>query len=179
VDRAISLARDLKDRAPKLFGIATGVDGLDDLFFTVDIKDGKAIKKALGGYPFRAVINLTGMPDTGKSLMAEQFAIKQASLGYPPCFVTVETPAPFLIQGLKMRANAMGVNWEEIEDRIVLIDAASYEILREDLPSLLNTLERAIEEYEIKSVIIDSITGLYEAKEMMARTIVREVFSLP
>jgi len=177
IDRAISLARDLKEKSPKLFGIATGVEGLDDLFFTVEIKEGKVVKKPLGGYPFRAVINLTGMPDTGKSLMAEQFAVKQASLGYTSCFVTVETPAPFLIQGIKMRASAMGIEWEGIEDKIVIIDAASYETLREDIPSLLKTIEKAIEDYEVKSVIIDSVTGLYEAREMLARTIVREIFN--
>lgn len=177
VEKAISLASELKEKAPKLFGIPTGVEGLDELFFTVELKDGKALKKPLGGYPFRAVINLTGMPDTGKSLMAEQFAIKQASLGYPSCFVTVENPAPFLIQGIKMRTNAMGIEWEDIESKIVVIDAATYEILRDDLSSLLKTIEKAIESYEVKSVIIDSITGLYEAKEMMARTIVREVYN--
>lgn len=177
LEKAISLASELKEKAPKLFGIPTGVEGLDDLFYTVELKEGKALKKPLGGYPFRSVINLTGMPDTGKSLMAEQFAIKQVSLGYPSCFVTVETPAPFLIQGLKMRASAMGAEWEEIENRIVIIDAASYEILREDLPTLLKTIEKAIEDYETKSIIIDSITGLYEARETMARIIVREIFS--
>lgn len=177
IERALSLAGDLKDKAPKLFGIASGVEGLDELFYSVELKNGKVIKKPLGGYPHRAVINLTGMPDTGKSLMAEQFTVKQASLGYPVCFVTVESPAPFLIQGLRIRSNAMGIKWEEVENKIAIIDAATYSILREDLSSLLKTIEKAIEEYEIKSVIVDSITGLYEAKEIMARSIVREVFN--
>ncbi len=177
IEKAISLAGDLKDKAPKLFGIASGVEGLDELFYSVELKNGKVIKKSLGGYPHRAVINLTGMPDTGKSLMAEQFAVKQASLGYPVCFVTVESPAPFLIQGLRMRSSAMEIAWESIEDKIAIIDAASYSILREDLPSLLKTIEKAIDSYNIKSVIIDSITGLYEAKEIMARSVVREVFN--
>ncbi|MCD6362538.1 MAG: KaiC domain-containing protein [Synergistetes bacterium] len=177
VERALSLASDLKNKAPKLFGIASGVEGLDELFYSVELKNGKIVRKPLGGYPYRAVINLTGMPDTGKSLMAEQFAVKQASLGYPVCFVTVESPAPFLMQGLKIRSNAMGIKWEEVENKIAIIDAATYSILREDLPSLLKTIEKAIEEYEIKSVIVDSITGLYEAKEIMARSIVRKVFN--
>ena len=61
-------------KAPELRGVPTGVKGLDDLFFKVEVEDGKPVRKPLGGIPEYAVVNLTGMPDTGKSLMAEQFA---------------------------------------------------------------------------------------------------------
>ncbi len=164
-------------KAPKLFGVPTGVEGLDDLFFTTVIEDGKPKKVPLGGIPYRAVVNVTGIPDTGKSLLAEQFTVKQASLGYPVIFVTVESPAPFVSSGLMQRANAMGIDWNEIEDNIVLIDAASSSRLREDIDVLLDTLAYAIREYETKNVVIDSITGLFEAREMLARQIVRRIFN--
>ncbi len=98
--------------------------------------------------------------------MAEQFAIKQASSGNPTIFVTVETPAPFLITALKQRALSIGINPKEIEDKIIIIDAASYDNLRDDILTLINTL----------NVVIDSITGLYEAREVLARIIVRRLF---
>ena len=177
VKESIEVLGDAAKKAPKLFGIPTGVPGLDDLFYTAVIEDGKAKKIPLGGIPSLAVVNLTGVSDTGKSLIAEQFAIAQAALGYPVLFVTVESPSAFLAQGLRGRANAMGVEWESIENNIIIIDAASNDRLREDIPTLINTMAYAIKTYNTKSLVIDSITGLYEAKEMMARGIVRQLFN--
>ena len=174
---AILTAGEAAERAPKLFGIPTGVDGLDDLFFVTRIEDGKPAKVPLGGIPSRSVINITGVPDTGKSLIAEQFTVKQASLGYPVAFITVESPASFVTQGLMQRAAAMGVNWNDVEDNIILIDAASNSRLRDDVDVLLDTLAYAIRSFDTKSVVIDSITGLFESKEMMARNIVRRIFN--
>ncbi|NPB08226.1 MAG: KaiC domain-containing protein, partial [Aquificae bacterium] len=92
-------------------------------------------------------------------------------------FVTVESPAPFVTLGLKERATAMGIDFDQIKDKIILIDAASHSTLRENVPNLLATLAYAIKQYKIRHTIIDSITGLYEAKEMMARVIVRQLFN--
>ncbi|NPA38545.1 MAG: KaiC domain-containing protein [Candidatus Nanohaloarchaeota archaeon] len=177
-EEAVSLLKEAAKKAPKLFGIKTGVEGLDDLFYTTEVTpEGKIIKKPLGGIPYLSVTNLTGVSDTGKSLMVEQFAVKQASLGYPVVFVTVESPSAFVAAGLRERAKAMQINWEDIENNIVLIDASTYSSLREDVNNLINTMKYAIETYKTHSVVIDSVTGLYEAREMMARTIVRKLFN--
>ncbi len=164
-------------KAPELKGVSTGVKGLDELFFKVEWENGKPVKKSLGGIPEYAVVNLTGMPDTGKSLIAEQFTVKQASLGQKVCFVTVESPAAFVAAGLKQRATAMGIDFEEIEDNIILIDAASNSRLRDDIPTMLDTLAYVYRTYHCHRTVIDSITGLYEAKEMLARSIVRAFFN--
>ena len=164
-------------KAPELKGVPTGVKGLDELFFKVEIEDGKPVRKPLVVIPVYAVVNLTGMPDTGKSLMVEQFTIKQASLGQKGCFVTVESPASFVAAGLKQRALAMGVNFEEIEDNIILIDAASNARLRDDIPTMLDTLAYVYRTYHCHRTVIDSITGLYESKEMLARSVVRAFFN--
>jgi hypothetical protein len=60
----------------------------------------------------------------------------------------VESPAVFVVNGLKIRAAAMGYKFEDLEDNIVLIDAASYSKLRE-IPDLLATLAYAIKTYKI------------------------------
>ncbi len=177
VKEAVEVLKEAGKRAPKLFGIPTGIEGLDDLFFTTKIENGKVKKISLGGLPSLAVVNITGVPDTGKSLMAEQFAVSQSYRGYKVCFVTVESPSSFVAMGLRERAKAMNIKWEDIEDNIILIDASTHANLRDDIQTLLNTLEYAIRNYDTKSVVIDSITGLYEAKEMMARQIVRKLFN--
>lgn len=174
---SIYVLGEAEKKAPKLEGIPSGVEGLDDLFFTVRWKGDKAEKVSLKGIPSYAVVNITGMPDTGKSLMVEQFSIKQASLGKKVCFITVESPASFLAAGLKERAAAMNVDFSSIEDNIVIIDAASNSRLREDIPTLLDTLAYVYRTYRVNRTVIDSVTGLFEAKEMFARSIVRALFN--
>jgi len=174
---AIFKAAEAKEKAPALKGVPTGVEGLDDLFYVIDWQGQKPVKKSLGGIPLGCVANITGMPDTGKSLMAEQFTVKQASLGERVCFVTVETPASFLSVGLEQRAKAMGIDFSQIEENIVILDAASYTRLREDIPTLLDTLAHVFRTYKTRRTVIDSITGLFEAKEMLARSVVRALYT--
>jgi len=164
-------------KAPKIYGIPTGIEGLDDLFFIVDEENGKVVKKKLGGIPSYSVFNITGVSDTGKSLMVEQFTVEQAHRGDRVAFITVEAPANFVAASLKLRSLAKGYKFEEFEDNIILIDAASHSTLRENIPDLLATLAYAIKEYNIKFTIIDSVTGLFENKEVLARSIVRRLFN--
>ncbi|MGK0689229.1 MAG: KaiC domain-containing protein [Aquificaceae bacterium] len=177
VEESIWVAGEAIKKAPKLYGVPTGVEGLDDLFFTSDIQDGKPVRKSLGGIPAYSVVNITGVSDTGKSLMVEQYAIKQASRGEAVAFITVEAPAHFVVTGLRERAKAMGIEFENVENNIILIDAASHGRLRDNIPDLLATLAHVIKTYKVRHTIIDSVTGLYEAKEMQARVVVRQLFN--
>ena len=177
VEEAILVGSKALEKAPKIYPVPTGVEGLDELFFTVEVEDGKVIKKTLGGIPAYSVFNITGVSDTGKSLMVEQFAVKQASEGKSVAFITVESPANFVVTALKLRAAAMGFDFSKFEDNIILIDAASHSKLRENIPDLLATLAFVIKNYGVKFTIIDSVTGLFEAREMMARTVVRRLFN--
>jgi len=167
---------ELRDKAPKLFGIKTGTK-LDELFYTVEVVDGKAVKKPLGGIPYQAVMNVVGAPDTGKSILGEQFALTQAALGYRVVILTTESPAHFLYNSMKVKATALGYRMEEVEKNIVVVDASTNDELRENLPSLLKTMEYAIRLKGATVTVIDSITGLYEHKEMLARQIVRKVYN--
>ncbi len=175
VKESIYLGSEALKQAPKIVGVPTGVEGLDQLFFTVKEVDGELKKVPLGGIPKYSVLNVTGVSDTGKSLLVEQFAVEQAHRDKKVVFITVESPANFVIASIKYRALAMGYKFEE--DNIILIDAASHSKVREDLPTLLSTLAYAIKEYKAEFTIIDSITGLFENKEMMARVVVRKVFN--
>ena len=168
--------KDLESKAPKLFGIPTGTK-LDEMFFKIDKENGGYAKKPLGGIPHLAVINVTGIPDTGKSLLAEQFAITQASAGYRVLYVTVESPANFLYTAMKQRSEAMNVNFSKVESNMVVVDASESDELRENPKALMDTMAYAIREKKATNTIIDSITGLYEHKEVMARQIVRQFYN--
>ena len=167
----------IRSSVPKLFGVPSGVEGLDNMFYKVEITDGKVVKSPLGGYPYLGVINITGVADTGKSLMVEQFAVKQASLGFRTMFVTVETPKEFIAQSLMSRAKAMGIDFDDISGNLFIVDAASNHRLREDLDYLLDTMAYGIKTYNIRNTVIDSVTGLFEAKEVLARSVVRKIYN--
>ncbi len=177
IEESILIGSEALKKAPEVYGVETGIEGLDELFFTVEVKGKKVVKKPLGGIPAYSVFNLTGVSDTGKSLMVEQFTVFQANKGKKVAFITVESPANFVIASLKLRAAALGIDFDKIQDNIILIDAASNSVLRENLPDLLSTLAYVIKNYNVKFTVIDSVTGLYENKEMMARAVVRRLFN--
>jgi len=169
--------RELRKGAPELYGIPTGTK-LDEMFYRIEIdEDGKIRRRALGGIPYLSVMNIVGQPDTGKSLFAHQFSVYQAGRGYPVVFCTVETPASFLYTQFKQKSLVMGMDFEKVEENTIVVDASTSWSLRNNLRSFLETLEYAIEKKDAKIVIVDSITGLYENREMLARQIVREVYN--
>jgi len=174
---AIQTLEEAGEKAPEIRGYPSGVEGLDDLFFNAERSGRTVRKKSLGGIPAYGIYNLTGVPDTGKSLFVEQFAVRQAAEGRPTLFLTVESPAPFVAAALQTRAEAMGIDPEVVEKRILLIDAASHSELREEPPTLYATLAYALKQYRIQCTVIDSVTGLYEAREIQARQVVRGLFN--
>ncbi|NOZ57484.1 MAG: KaiC domain-containing protein, partial [Calditrichaeota bacterium] len=91
---SISTIAELSEKIPKLEGVPTGVEGLDELFFTTAWENGKAKRIPLGGIPRYAVLQVTGVADTGKSLLVEQFAVERARRGEACVFVTIESPGP-------------------------------------------------------------------------------------
>ncbi len=177
VEESILRFGEARAQAPKLEGVPTGIEGLDDLFFTIDWKNGKPKRVPLGGIPRYGIMNVTGVADTGKSLMVEQYALTQAGRGESVAFITVESPAIFVVMGMRERAKALGIPEDAVDERIVFIDVATHNRLQDDLPSLLATLAHVIKTYGVQHTIIDSVTGLFEHKEMAARTIVRRIYN--
>lgn len=174
----IFIGKELVAKAPKIEGVPSGIEGLDDLFFIIEAKKKKIEKKSLKGIPKYSVLQVTGVSDTGKSIMVEQFAVTQAHRGEKVVFITVETPAIFTINSLKLRASALGYDFDKIDENLILIDVATDNALRENIPDLLATMSYAYDSYGAKFTVIDSITGLFENKEMTARSIIRRFYNL-
>lgn len=174
---SVGTVGELAARIPELEGVPTGVPGLDGLFFVTEWQDERPVRRPLGGIPRHAVMQVTGVADTGKSLMVEQYAVTRAGAGEVCAFVTLESPAPFVAMGLRQRARALRVAFEAVEQRVVLIDGATHPALVADLGTFFDTLAYAIRTFRVRHVVIDSMTGLYEAREMLARDVVRPVFS--
>jgi KaiC domain protein len=168
--------REISPSSEDVFGIPTGTK-LDEMFYRVEKIGNRFIKRPLGGIPYLSILNLTGIPDTGKSVLVEQFAITQASRGYRVLFVTVENPAEFLYSALKQKCNALNMDFSKVEGNIIVIDVSQDDELRENPAELIDTMAYAIKEKKTSVCVIDSITGLYEHKEVMARLIVRRFFN--
>jgi len=171
--------KDLSKNAPELFGVKTGVDGIDKLFYKVEFskETGKPIIKPLGGIPAYSVINLSGVADTGKSLFAEQFAVTQANEGNSVLYITVETPAEFLYSSLLSRAAAMNIDKSKVEENVYMLDITKDFNIRGNINNFIKTIENAATRFDIKNVVIDSVTGLFESKEIYAREIVRTIYN--
>jgi len=171
--------KDLSKSAPELFGVKTGVDGIDKLFYKAEFskETGKPVVKPLGGIPAYSVINLSGVADTGKSLFAEQFAVTQANEGNSVLYITVETPAEFLYSSLLSRAAAMNIDKSKVEENVYMLDITKDFNIRGNINNFIKTIENAATRFNIKNVVIDSVTGLFESKEIYAREIVRTIYN--
>ncbi|ADQ04909.1 putative circadian clock protein, KaiC [Caldicellulosiruptor owensensis OL] len=171
--------KDLSKAAPELFGVKTGVEGIDKLFYKLEFsKDQeKLVIKPLGGIPSYSVINVSGVADTGKSLFAEQFAVTQANEGNNVLYITVETPAEFLYSSLLFRANAMNIDKSKVEENIYILDVTRDFNIRGNINNFIKTIDNAASKFNIKNVVIDSITGFFESKEIYAREIVRTIYN--
>jgi len=78
---------------------------------------------------------------------------------------------------MKVKAKYLGLDFDQISKNIIVIDASENTELREDPRALMDTMAYVIRKKRTSNVVIDSITGLYEHKEMMARQIVRQFFN--
>ncbi len=173
---AVRRLGEARAEAPRIAPVPTGVAGLDGLFFLARGRDGRLVVEPLGGMPRYAVMQVTGVSDTGKSLLVEQFAVARAARGERCVFVTYENPAPFVALGLEQRARAMRVDAARLDEHLVLVDGVRHEILARDLSVLLDTLDEALARHRAQYLVMDSLTGLFEAREMSARDLVRPLF---
>ena len=163
----------------KLFGLPTGTK-LDEMFYEVDDNGNIRI---LNGIPSLSVMNLVGKPDTGKSVLAQQFAIMQIAEGRSVLFVTSENPARHTYNALIKKAKAMDVDTDKVDELLYIIDITTDWELREEINKLIETMKYAYNKAKednkpIRITVIDSITGLYEAKEFAARSIARRLYNL-
>ena len=163
----------------KLYGVSTG-SKLDEMFYDVDEKGNK---KPLNGIPALSVINVVGMPDTGKSILAQQFALTQIKHGKSVLFVSTEAPVRHYYSSIIKKAKMLGIDKELVKEKLYIIDASTDWKLREDINTLIETIRAVYDETfknntPVRITIIDSITGLFEDKEFKARNIVRTLYNL-
>jgi len=165
----------------KIYGVSTGTL-LDKLFFDME-NEKSTFRKPLNGIPSLSVMNIVGIPDTGKSVLAQQFALTQINQGKSVLFVTTESPARHTYSSIIKKAKVLGVDKDKVKENLYIVDVSTDWKLREDLNELINTMKYVYDESKsnnsmVRITIIDSVTGLFEDKEFKARNTVRALYNL-
>lgn len=129
-----------------------------DIFF-LDEKDNPA-----NGIPAVVQMGIVGLPDVGKSILAQEIALRVASEGKRVVFVTSEDiwesqSSRFDLQSrMKQKADKMGLDWETIRNSLFVFDTITNSELR-DWNTFVETYRYLVEILKgVDLLIIDSIT---------------------
>ena len=171
----VGTLRSFKDQSYKLEPVPTGVENLGKLFFISYVSEGKVTTKILGGFPREAVINISGSSDTGKSLLAQQFTVANAQKE-KVIFLTTESPKETLVASLKRISQVKGIPLSSIENNIIIVDVSKS--LGLNYKVLLPKLELLVKRSKASFLVIDSLTALFEDREVMARTVTRAIYQM-
>ncbi|MDH5754259.1 MAG: AAA family ATPase, partial [Candidatus Bathyarchaeota archaeon] len=149
------------DEAPEakkpLVGFPTGTF-IDHLFITPE-------GKSLNGIPICGQFAITGLPGAGKSILAEEIAVRVAASGRRVLYATAEdtwksaTPRFDLQSRLKQKADILGLDWNKVRENLFVLDTVAYPELR-DWTTFAETYRYVAEKEKIELVIIDSVTAL-------------------
>jgi len=155
---ALVLRPDAEAEAKKpLLGLPTGTF-LDYLFISPE-------GKPLNGIPIVGQFAITGLPGAGKSILAEEIAVKVAASGRKVLFATAEdtwksvTPRFDLQSRLKQKAEILNSDWRKVMANLFVLDTVAFPELR-DWNTFAETYRYVVESEKIELAIIDSVTVL-------------------
>jgi KaiC/GvpD/RAD55 family RecA-like ATPase len=155
---ALVLRPDVATEAKKpLVGFPTGTF-VDYLFLTAE-------EKPLNGVPICGQFAVTGLPGAGKSILAEEIAVRVAASGRKVLFATAEdtwksvTPRFDLQSRMKQKADILGLDWKRVMANLFVLDTVVFPELR-DWNTFAETYRYVVERDKIELAIIDSVTVL-------------------
>jgi KaiC/GvpD/RAD55 family RecA-like ATPase len=155
---SLVLRPDVAAEAKKpLVGFPTGTF-VDYLFFTPE-------GKPLNGVPICGQFAVTGLPGAGKSILAEEIAVRVAASGRKVLFATAEdtwksaTPRFDLQSRMKQKSDILGLDWKKVMENLFVLDTVVFPELR-DWNTFAETYRYVIESEKIELAIIDSVTVL-------------------
>lgn len=151
----------LDEKIKDLKGFKTGTF-LDTMFLD---SNGNQID----GVPFGSNCVLTGLPNTGKSLLVEEVVLNIANNGNKVCFVTseelfaTETKRMDLENRMKEKAKIVGLDWKKIHENLFVLDAVADAELR-SWHTFAKTYRTLVENNGIEFLVVDSLTLLEDSR---------------
>jgi KaiC/GvpD/RAD55 family RecA-like ATPase len=115
------------------------------------------------GIPFGSNSILTGLPNSGKSILFEELALRLAGEGRKICYVITEEvfatdTARFDLESrLREKAKIMGVDWAKVSENLFVIDTVAHAEFRE-WSNFVSAYRTLVEDEKIELVLIDSMT---------------------
>lgn len=143
-----------------LTGFKTGTF-LDGLFFG---KEDKPIE----GIPFGINSLLTGLPNSGKSILGEEIVLKVAQ-ERKVCYVLSEetfraSSARYDLEArMKEKAKILGIDWKTIESNLYVLDTVMNAELR-DWHTFVQAYRNLVENEKIEFLFVDSMTQLEDSR---------------
>ncbi|MFN4219527.1 MAG: KaiC domain-containing protein [bacterium] len=161
----------------KIEPIDSGIEYINKLFYYVDFEESENAKlKFLGGYPRGAVINIIGEADTGKSLLCQTAIVANSVKGMKSVYVSVENPSSYVSMALRRIAFAKKINYQNILNNVKILDISGNYGLANNIDNFFKEFYQVAKGFDI--CVFDSVSGLYENREVMARYIVRRIFQI-
>lgn len=160
----------------KIEPIDSGIDYINKLFYYVDFENNSPRLKVLGGYPKGAVVNIIGEADTGKSLLSQIAIVTNAYKGLKTIYVSIENPASYVSLSLQRLSFLKKINYQYILNNVKILDLSNQYSLSSNIDTFFKEFYYAAKNFDI--CVFDSVSGLYENKEVMARYIVRKIFQI-
>jgi len=154
-EKLILKPNEAKQIDKKLEGFKTNTF-LDTIF--LDRED-----KEIGGIPFGSNCILSGLPNSGKSLLLEEVILQVANNNKKVCYITseevfrVETPRFDLQSRLKERTEMLGLDWDVVSQNLFVLDIVTFSEMR-DWYGLISTFRFLVETKQIDLLAIDSLT---------------------
>jgi len=121
--------------------------------------------KQLNGVPKVAQVGIVGNPDVGKSLLAQELALRLTSEGHKTVLILNEdiwetTNERFDLQSrVKGKASILNLNWENIKTNLYIIDVLGHPEFR-SWEMLVATYRQLVEQEKAEFLVVDSVTLL-------------------
>jgi predicted ATP-dependent serine protease len=144
-----------------LVAIKTGTF-LDSMFLDDD-------EKSIDGIPFGSSIIIGGIPNTGKSLLFSELALRLANNGYKIAFIIseevwkTETARLDLESRMKGKASILKLDWLKISENLFVLDCVSHAELRQ-FENLVSSYKSLVEDKGVTITITDSLSLIEDSR---------------
>jgi len=125
--------------------------------------------KPIGGIPIGSNSILTGLPNSGKSIIFEEIVLRLANEGRKTAYVLseeiyrTETERYDAESRLREKAKIMKLDWAKIAQNLFVLDTVAHAELRE-WENFTSTYRSLVEDKKIEIVLIDSMTLLEDVR---------------
>jgi KaiC/GvpD/RAD55 family RecA-like ATPase len=121
------------------------------------------------GIPKVSQVGITGLPDSGKSLFAQELVLRLADIGYSVILILnedawkTENERNDVQSRMREKADKLKLNWENIRTHLYVFDTVSKPQLL-DWATLIETYRAVVESQNATILVVDSLTLIEDSR---------------